>query len=614
MVAVAIGVGSAEGLKAVPAAVNCARKFSEWADALWYEVTLITDEMRDRPVTVDRLRREFEAILMPPGPIHRMIVYFAGHGMIKEAEQGLWFLSDSKKEGLAVAQEPLRRKLATYDIDQIAIFSDACRSLPRSMRELEHEERSVLAFGPKTDGDPHLDKFVAARDGQQTYAIPGSTEADDVCVFSGVLLEALWGTRPDAFSTLAPDKVTSSSLGTYLRAEVPRAAKRYGLTIRPSVLAAFPEGDNVYFTAGPTSGGTAPFDWPPPPQPPLAPGFRLLSALPDWVDGVLAPPLPHGPGSRGAAAEAAPESGPSLFQRVREQELPAGLRTGAGVAIDGAAIRCLWTPGTVAAAPHHHPGWWEVWTSDDARLRAPAPVLIEFDDGRFAAVTALPDFITGAVCDERGVSALTYRHAYDPSAALGAEMVIDRLERGVLRADAVTDLAALLRREKHLDPVLGVFAAYLYDSIGEVGSIRRMACFYAQYGQAIPYDVALLAQLHCHDEGGQRVAHVPPVPRREPRSAEEQRHSWTYEATPAADGIVGGGWPWLRQGWAFLADPTANESTLIRRGLEKLSRHLKRSRFATLDHDGGLALANLFQLVPRTPQPTAEESRPLVRA
>ena len=43
---------------------------------------------------------------------------------------------------------------------------------------------------------------------------------------------------------------------------------------------------------------------------------------------------------------------------------------------------------------------------------------------------------------------------------------------------------------------MGVISAYLYDAIGDMKSIRRMASFYAKYSQAIPYDIALLGGLH----------------------------------------------------------------------------------------------------------------------
>lgn len=612
MVAVAIGVSHAEGLPFLQAALNCASKFFEWASAQGYEAKLITDENSD--VTVARLRAELEAVLADTTPIHRILIYFAGHGMIRELEIGLWLLSDWKKEGVVVAYESLRKRLGMFRIDQIAIFSDACRSLPKSVFEMGLEERAVLAPG-FIQGEPDIDKFVAAQDGKQAFVVPGSSVTDDVCVFSGVLLEALWGTKEEAFSKLAPGSITSGSLGMYLKAEVPRVGTRYGLNLKPSVSPTFPEGDNIYLHVASLPGAAPPFEWPEPPGPPSPPLSQRSSfdlKFSDLLPGVDA-------NAESSASEAASPKrrgnradrmeitrprkprAPTLLQRLREQTLPRGFETGSGFAVEGAEIRRLWTPERVLAAPDMNAGWWTVQESDDDRLNEPAPILIEFTDDRLAAVAALPGFVTGLVCDRRGVSAVVYRRSDSDAGAQTTEDVIGQLERGALRADAVTDLAAKIRVEKHIDPMLGVFAAYLYDSIGDVGSIRRMAYYYIKNQQPIPYDIALLAQIRCYQQGDRLVAQVPRVAERMPRSDAEQAYAWTYEETPAHNGVVGGAWPWLRQGWVFLADPTDSESTLIRPGLAALSKRLARSRFTTFDNSGGLELATLFGLVPREP-------------
>ena len=243
--------------------MNCAERFFGWGHgAGGYEAILVTD--KDSPVTVGRLRTEFEAVLSDARSIHRIVIYFAGHGMIRELESGLWFLSDWREEGVVVAYESLRQRLATFGINQVAIFSDACRSLPKSVFDLQLEERAVLALG-HGQGEPDIDKFVAARDGKQAFVVPGSSESDDVCVFSGVLLEALSGTKPDAFSKFASDSITSSSLGSYLKAEVPRVAQICGLALKPTVVAAFPEGDNIYLTSRNRAVAIPPFQWPTPP-------------------------------------------------------------------------------------------------------------------------------------------------------------------------------------------------------------------------------------------------------------------------------------------------------------------------------------------------------------
>ena len=607
MVAVAIGVAGPERLPYLPAALNCADRFFKWATAMGYEAKLITDE--NSPVTVDRLRKEFEAVLKDPTPIHRMVIYFAGHGMIRELESGLWLLSDWKTEGLVVAYESLRRRLATFGISQIAIFSDACRSLPKDVLEMQLEERSVLALG-SNQAEPDLDKFVAARPGKQAFALPGSSEQDDVSVFSGVLLEALWGTRKEAFSNVVAGSITSSSLGKFLKAEVPRVAKKYGLTLDPSVAAAFPEGDNIYFETGTPAVAAPSFDWPPPPGPPAPPTAAVedtdLLGIEIQSGGAAVGPAPS-PVTRGGGLSGneslrrPPKAPPTLLDRLRRQRLPPPFATGAGFAVEGASIRRLWTPSPVVAEPHLDANWWMAKESNGQPLRDPTPVLIEFDDGRFAAVAALPDFVTGLVCDTRGVSALVYRSCNSNEGAPGTEEAIDALERGTLRADAVIELAVRLRMGKHRDPVLGVFAAYLYDSIGDVGSIRRMAYYYIMHGQPIPYDIALLAQVRAERQGDRLVAHIPKVAGRSPKPGAEEQYAWTHAETPAAEGVVGGVWPWLRQGWVFLADPTDPETTLIPNGLARLSKNLTRARFSTLDNRGGLDLAALFGLVPREP-------------
>lgn len=582
MVAVAIGVSDAEDLPYLAGAVNCAQGFHEWAGASGYQSTLVTDE--HKPVTVERLREELDAILKDKRPIHRFLIYFAGHGLLREIEQGWWLLSDWKREGRVVAYELMRRRLATFGVRQIAIFSDACRSLPRSIAELDLEERGVLSPG-STPGQPEVDKFIATQDGKATYAVPAPGQNGDLCVFSGVLLEALWGLHEAAFSKLVAGSITSSSLGLFLKKEVPLVARRYGLPLDPTVVPAFPETDSVYFAGAIPVRKTPPFIWPEPAAPAVVIGGLVTIA----------------PGAPPKAAAPAPKS---LLARLREQLLPGHFETGSGFALEGGEIRRLWTPPSVRAETHRGPGWWRLWDSDAPfRLTRPAPVLIELEDGHFAAVAALPDFVAGLLVDERGTSAVVYRSVLSNIGAKGAEHALDAMERGGLRADAVSDLAAEIRMEKHVDPMLGVFAAYLYESIGDLSSIRRMAYFYVDNGQPIPYDIALLGQIPVQRKAEGLIASVPAVPVSSPRSPKEVNLAWTFQATPPAAGIVGGDWPWLRQGWAFLEEVGESQRDLVDRRLLPFRRRLLPSRFPTFANEHGARLASELELQPRDPSP-----------
>ena len=80
-------------------------------------------------------------------------------------------------------------------------------------------------------------------------------------------------------------------------------------------------------------------------------------------------------------------------------------------------------------------------------------------------------------------------------ASVRSEKIIAAFRAGRLRGDDALDVAALIRTDKHVDPVLGVVAVDLYDSVGDRDSIRRIAFFFTVENQPIPFDVALLADL-----------------------------------------------------------------------------------------------------------------------
>jgi hypothetical protein len=577
--AFAIGVSDAPPLPYLGGAVNGARTFAEWATAQGYDTRLVTDE--SERVTVARVREALEGLFAAGAPdIHRLLIYFAGHGIIREVEEGLWLLSDWSQELRAVAVEALRRRLSLYRVEQVAIFADACRSLPADVDTADLVPEAVLGRGPgPRSATVAVDKFVAAQDGTRTFMIPGPSPEDDRCLFSGVLLEGLWGTKPDAFSTVLPGKVTSRSLGKFLQDEVPLIAATYQSTVMPSVSPTFPEGDDVYFGDGPSI------------TPPAFPPWPVPDNLLAWGPLRSGAP-PHDPEAQ------VPTPDTALENRLRAQERPVSFESRSGFAIAGAAVVRFWAPSGIVAEIGHRPDWWRIRPGDTQRLERPVPVLIELANGTVAAATALPDFVASILATERGVAALVYREVSSPhEVASVTEGAIGSLERGGLRADAVTDLAVALRHGKHADPVRGVISAYLYDSIGDIDSIRRMASFYVRNGPAIPYDIALLAELRGErGPDGRLRATVPAVAAREPRTDGERHATWTYERTREASGEVAGHWPWLRQGWAFLDDAAADGSALVLPGLTELDTELTSARFTTFHQSGAQRLVTLFDL------------------
>lgn len=562
----AVAVSDAKPLAYLGGALNGARDFSKWAFALGYETRLLTDE-KD-PVTFDRLRIEMEDILEGE-PIHRFIIYFAGHGLIREAEEGLWLLSDWYTKMRAVAVEVLKRRLYWYGIKQLTIFADACRSLPTDIYAADLAADPLLGRGPQQPTiPPAIDKFIAAQDGVKTYMITGQKPENDRCLFSGVLLQGLWGARTEAFSGNSPNKVTSQSLAAYLQGEVPKIAQRYDLNVIPSVLPTFPPGDDVYYDLNAD------------PSPP---------SFPDW-------PPAHTSTQLGVLTASEPASDAVLLDQLRNQDRPDRHEIECGFASEGSPVKAIWTSTDISAKRLEAREWWRIGPTRGSASEYPIPILIEYEDDCFAALTILPSFFVTILREPRGVTAVIYREIHcDPGVAAATEDAIAEMEAGALRADRATDLAVALRQLKHFDPVRGVLSAYLYDSISDIESICRMASFYVQEGQPIPYDIALLAGLKCELDDGRLYAHVPAISARRPRTEAEEHFTWTHSTTPKGIGLVGGLWPWMRQGWAFL-DEVEAVSNLVLPNLSRLTSHLRPARFTTLDAFGGRALADRLRL------------------
>lgn len=610
MLALAIGISDAPPLDYLSGAINGAKQFQFWAKQNGYEAKILTDEKQ--PVTIQRLRAILEAMLTPDParpeiPTARMLLYFAGHGLIREAEEGLWLLSDWKKELRAVGVETLRRRFTLfYGIPQVAIFADACRSLSTDISTLDLNPEPVLGSGPALAAlNPAIDKFIAAQDTKETFMIPGDTPEQDRCLFSGVLMEGLWGT-PAAISTFFPGKVTTQSLADFLVDEVPKRARTYKRTLVPTVNRGFPLGADVYYSE----------IQPPPPAPIFDPwtdpslviGMGLPSApktdLRSDSFGVAASTHQGSGGSGVPSFVRKTDPGQTLLARMQNQQVPENFETRSGFALDGGPIRAVWAYPSLVAQSAGRPDWWRVGRPGQQHLINPTSVLIELNSGLFLALAVMPWFIAALVSEDRGLQGISYRDLsygaeYEDTGNLAAK-AMGRLESGSLRADSIADLAVELRRYKHVDPILGVITAYLYDSIGSVDDIRRLAYFYVACGQAIPYDIALLAQVTGRrNPAGLLEIDIPVVPARAALTEKETQYDWTCQATYAVTGIVAGLWPWMHQGWAFLDAPSDRELGLVDPNIVAFAPQLTTARFTTFNFnpEGGAALVQYIGLV-----------------
>jgi hypothetical protein len=224
------------------------------------------------------------------------------------------------------------------------------------------------------------------------------------------------------------------------------------------------------------------------------------------------------------------------------------------------------------------PGFWRSDShSGGYSLHAQRPAgsfALRLDNGSWAAGAVYADFYGTLTQDEYGIASYVLRSRYEESTT--ATSAVARAATGQLLGQPY-DVAAELRETKHIDPVYGALAAYIYARASETDEIRRLLYFYGELGQPAPFDAVLLARVPVERGPWGWVARVPAVPARTPRSRIESERSFTFEATPAIYVHIAGGFPWLRQGWALLEDDFRPSF----RHLYRLAKGLVPSTFTT---------------------------------
>lgn len=184
-----------------------------------------------------------------------------------------------------------------------------------------------------------------------------------------------------------------------------------------------------------------------------------------------------------------------------------------------------------------------------------ADLAVKLEDGREAYVCALRGFTAKLAFSRAGEPSIVYR----PSGAAHHRdrdvlSLLARSGAGLLSTRSTGAVAAEVRQEKHADPTLGCVAAYLYDAIVDIDSIRKTASYYPRCGQLVPLDVAiLLGETIRFASDGTLTVDISATSRREPRMDAEAARPFTFEPTPAVPNArIAGLRPWMRMGWYAL--------------------------------------------------------------
>jgi hypothetical protein len=560
----------------LPGVLEALDEMCVWAKKR-YDVVSIDD--RREMVTIERIRArltpddsagEPDPSLLLERP--RIVVYFCGHGITAWPDQ-YWVLSKGPDQSMErISANAFRDALASYDPRQIALISDSCRTA----QPLTGSGTSVLDILPGASRNPQKDTFYSCRDGTSSYAVPPADGRPGYLVFTSVFLKAV--SKPDGTNLdrtllqLNRRAVTSQSLSDYIEEKVPVQALGVDRIQAAQCDPGFRPLDHIYEEfATPMAGLIDPGDLGSDeldednvtePLPPLA-GHHDISAIQGYIVKNFAI-SERKRLSRQALRFDAPvfDWRTPIVRRVSDmlRERASYDETLAVVGVDrpqlllrgGSSIRLsnlADDPSVSFLIPPQH-----LRSADRNET-----LCLKLD---YRTICFVPLFrnmhaiaVAGKSAGRRQIEFLSWISIYgdeEREHLIHSARALDSLTKGQLRASDAARLAGQIRYTKHLDPMMGVIAAYLYNAAGDIENIRRMAYFYARYRQPIPFDIAMLGNLPMIQAKGGFVTEVPSVPAT--ANLGEDLPQFTHMTTEAVNGSIAGVSPFLRIGWPYLYD------------------------------------------------------------
>lgn len=284
-VCISIGVSRAEGLAPLRAAATAAEEIGNWAElsgfALKEDICVLTD--RVSPVTIERIAQAFLQLLPIGKKTDGLLLHFAGHGLREDNTRTLWLPTNWRSQLRAIAVERLKNRLSDFGIDNVTIISDACKGLANDKETSDLTPDGVLGAGISAGRRPVFDRYDAVHDVESAFMIPGPTPAEARCIFSGALVEALWG-APAALDPHYPGKVTPGSLADYLATRVDELCTTYQLNCQPQCLPGRPPDHLIYFDKSSVDESDIPRlpSWPKPAW--IVSPVNADSAIPDAIE------------------------------------------------------------------------------------------------------------------------------------------------------------------------------------------------------------------------------------------------------------------------------------------------------------------------------------------
>ncbi|MBZ5578863.1 MAG: caspase family protein [Acidobacteriia bacterium] len=528
---ISIGVDRVAGAANLPplqAAADGAERFAQWATSQGFESFCLTD--RGRVLSVADVKSQVRA-LVTSGAYGQLVIYFAGHGILKSWDTEIWLLTDAANDPNEavnlVGSVSLGRNSG---IPHIVFISDAWRSIASDARLAQVTGSILFPIRPVTPQRPEVDTFYATLPGDPAYeASPAQAAADYSGVFTRCLLQGLQGPDPSVCEVVDEGRgrqwvVSSRTLKPWLEREVPQslAAVSVALNQVPDLRVESQKPKYLSLLSGPPPSPPPPdFGAPPSPGQPSPAAVLRNAAEGQGVRKYFAPEVEI------RSAPLSPETSQAFNDDVSRLLAARGresFETHTGFTLVGAQV--------AEALLNGEAGHCDVFPENGAvqiRVRPAAEwgsVVIQFVNGQGTCLTAFSGFVGAVTVEDGRVVNVSYAPARNTPrwndyqvqqaeverrrafAAVAARRGILKIER-----DQAASFAGFVREFKMMDPTLGIYAAYAYAQAGMIDGVQSVFEWMRNDPQVpVPFDVAMLAnRLSPPGQPGTRIAGIMPM-------------------------------------------------------------------------------------------------------
>jgi len=546
----------------LPGTITSARRLREWAeqpeDDCNYKVLYLADDVYEK---IDvQLVREKVSEFLDNKFIDRLVVYFAGHGIVRSAGEQFWLLTNAAIDlGEGINVEGFKRGLLKYPIGmnnddcagQLCIIGDACRNTGRDA--INFEGNSILTSIARKSKSIQLDRFLSTGLGDYSFQINPIASQAAYCLFSEVMLSALRGEVKEAIETeyhKFQPVVTNHKLAEYLENEVKTRAAAIEVEMQPDISTSIRPPYNFYKKLN---------------EP-------LLDVIASSQDGQLAAAI------RMAIHDSRSESSHAQLTAVQEsrKQTLLGLKdlvtweyVRSSEFIIGSWFDSNNTHNTIS---DFRPSFIAVPRSASVkavRRELPlyeieainchgSPILI-YQDEQWVLIPNYPNVVTVVSRNLPGdILFFKPRNGRDELWDTYLSDFSNLVGSVPLRAADAQKFADKTRLRKEEYPHQAVTAGYLYEFSNDYDNIARTAHYMARNTGTVPFDLALLCAdkiWWSQEENGRLVAFAD-LPAVQPSQAIEQEDNRPYYTMREFEelknvrlwGIV----PTFRQGWSFM--------------------------------------------------------------